>query len=272
MMSDDEDTLQLPGVRLVSKRPSARVGTTTIKATLKQPAAKAGKPGPGKKKLARKDVLNLLSSMASQSAQAKLKPCSYKHEGITVASACSGWGSELFALQRMGKMFTSCFGCEIDSQVRTLFTKTHEHHKMYADVRDPEFMSSPTCDFFFAGFPCQPFSTAGAGGGMADRVRGTVAFVLIEWIRSHRPKCFLLENVEGLYKQHKEALSLILELLVGITDSHGKSLYDVSWKILNTKTHGYIPQNRKRLFIAGVLQAGKRGPMLWPGEAIVKQC
>lgn len=280
-MSDDEDTLPLPGFRTVLKRPSGRATPTTVKTTRttvkttlfrkaeKKPAVLDGKlvSGNVERGPSKEDVAQILSSMASQAAQAKLKPCCYRHDGITVASACSGWGSELFALQRMEKRFTSCFACEIDTNVRTLFTKIHDHHKMYNDVRDPEFMSSPRSDFFFAGFPCQPFSMAGTRCGITDSVRGTVAFVLIEWIRLHRPKCFLLENVEGLYRQHKGTLALILELLVGITDSQGKSIYDVSWKILNTSTHGYIPQNRKRLFIAGVLRAAKRHPMVWPGEA-----
>ena len=105
-----------------------------------------------------------------------------------------------------------------------------------------------------------------------------------------RPKIFLLENVEGLWKLHREALCLILKVLDSMVDSCGQILhlagwcvwhclvsqyekfhvflrYDISWNMLNAKEVAGIPQNRVRLFIAGTLRVAKKRNMEWPEEA-----
>lgn len=60
----------------------------------------------------------------------------------------------------------------------------------------------PNFDYLLAGFPCQPFSSAGNRNGFAD-TRGTLFFeierILQDKINTNHPaRGFLLENVEGL--------------------------------------------------------------------------
>jgi len=42
--------------------------------------------------------------------------------------------------------------------------------------------------------------------------------------------------------------------------------YHIKWKILNSMTHGNIPQNRERIFIAGFLDKEKADAFDFPEE------
>jgi len=102
-------------------------------------------------------------------------------------------------------------------------------------------------DMLFAGFPCQPFSYAGLNLGFEDKVRGTLFFDIIEILRTHKPKMFLLENVKGL-KSHDggKTLKTIEESLISLG-------YNIKWKILNSYDFG-LPQYRERWYCVGSLQ------------------
>ncbi len=55
-----------------------------------------------------------------------------------------------------------------------------------------------------------------------------------------------------------------------LRDACGQKLYSVEWKVLNARKHGGLPQNRERLFIAGIQHQRQRGQMGWPAEVIHK--
>jgi DNA (cytosine-5)-methyltransferase 1 len=103
----------------------------------------------------------------------------------------------------------------------------------------------PDFDFLLAGFPCQPFSYAGKQKGFGD-TRGTLFFEIERFLKSHRPKGFLLENVRGL-TSHDEGrtFNTILEHLRNLG-------YGVSYLLLNSSNFG-VPQNRIRVYIVGIL-------------------
>jgi len=54
-----------------------------------------------------------------------------------------------------------------------------------------------------------------------------------------------LENVAGLMYRHKEVLNHVVAILEGFG-------YIVSWRLLDTLTHGGIPCRRKRIYIVGI--------------------
>ena len=55
------------------------------------------------------------------------------------------------------------------------------------DIREIPEESIPHADVLAAGFPCQSFSTAGAGRGFADP-RGTLFLRLSEWLKLSSPE------------------------------------------------------------------------------------
>lgn len=98
-------------------------------------------------------------------------------------------------------------------------------------------------DILCAGFPCQAFSIAGYQKGFSD-TRGTLFFDIEQIVQKHRPKVVFLENVKNLVSHDKgNTFKVILEIL------EEKLKYKVFHKILNSMTHGNVPQNRERIFI-----------------------
>jgi len=55
----------------------------------------------------------------------------------------------------------------------------------------------PKHDMLTAGFPCQPFSSAGKKKGIQDS-RGTLFEAIIKILKIHKPQYFVLENVKRL--------------------------------------------------------------------------
>jgi DNA (cytosine-5)-methyltransferase 1 len=96
--------------------------------------------------------------------------------------------------------------------------------------------------FFFAGFPCQPWSTAGKQKGVNDE-RDMIPQVT-RIILDKQPDVFVLENVKGLkskkFKDVYDRLMWDLKVICG---------YTVYERIYNAKA--VVPQNRQRIFIAG---------------------
>merc|ERR1719343_760005 len=105
---------------------------------------------------------------------------------------------------------------------------------MYEDVTIRDNTKAPHCDLYVAGFPCQPFSSAGLGQGFEDRRgRGKIFFDVRDYIAKQRPRVFVLENVYGLVTKNKgQYFAAILKAL----DQLGE--YNVSHKVLDTKDHG----------------------------------
>ena len=177
---------------------------------------------------------------------------------VTVGSGCSGWNSELFALEELFIDYQHIFSSEINikdscvrcvsvlfgfasgyerclkpvccsccltcltllsNQVKTIAAMLHHPQYFYGDVCSDAFRSAPHVDIFFGGFPCQPFSTAGDSVGICDDSgRGLIVLYLARYIKDRLPAVFVLENVLGLVTQHPSTFLAILQLLGGIID------------------------------------------------------
>jgi len=145
--------------------------------------------------------------------------------------------------------------CVLTSEIKPYAIQTlkynHHHENFVGDIFQVKNEDIPPFDFLFGGFPCQPFSASGKRNGFAD-TRGTLFFEIERIIKHHKPKGFILENVEGLVKhdlenKHDEigrTLKTILDKLENKLD------YQVSWKVLDSVNFG-VPQSRKRVFIVG---------------------
>lgn len=141
---------------------------------------------------------------------------------------------------------TKCvFTSEIKPHAISVLTQNHPEEVITGDITSAENLAKiPSFDILCAGFPCQAFSSAGNRDGFADETRGTLFFYVANILRQHKPKGFILENVEGLVNHDGgNTLRVIRETLTRIG-------YAVSYKVLNSKDFG-VPQDRKRIYIVG---------------------
>lgn len=117
-------------------------------------------------------------------------------------------------------------------------------------------MFNDSLDIVLGGFPCQPFSAAGNRLGFLD-TRGTLFFEIERIIHEstalgHKPKGFILENVEGLVKHGGvEDGATYGRTLTTIVKKLKLAGYNVYVKVLDASDFG-VPQARKRVYIVGV--------------------
>lgn len=99
-------------------------------------------------------------------------------------------------------------------------------------------------DLLCAGFPCQPFSLAGAQKGF-NEARGTLFFEIAKIIESKKPKALFLENVRHLLKHDGgktfQVVRSVLERDLG---------YTIYYQIIKASDYG-LPTHRPRLYIVG---------------------
>lgn len=100
-------------------------------------------------------------------------------------------------------------------------------------------------DILLGGFPCQPFSIAGHKKGFADKGRGDLLFGVIEILKTRKPKAVFLENVKHL-KHHDDERTF-----KRIQDELKSAGYYMKAEVLNSMTHGNVPQTRERIYIVG---------------------
>jgi len=104
----------------------------------------------------------------------------------------------------------------------------------------------PPHDLLTAGFPCQPFSSAGKKKGVRDP-RGHIFQVIIEVLQRHKPRFFILENVKRLLSMEEGThFATILNELAHLD-------YTIEWRLVNAMHFG-LPQNRQRVVILGSLE------------------
>ena len=96
-----------------------------------------------------------------------------------------------------------------------------------------------------AGFPCQPFSSAGKRQATEDP-RHLYPWIA-DGITAMRPRYVLLENVEGIISAKTGDGESVLKYVLGDLESRG---YSCTWGIFSASEVG-APHQRKRVFILG---------------------
>ena len=153
------------------------------------------------------------------------------------------------AMEELGLETECVFSSEIKPYAIKAYKGFYGNQELYGDITKVDTNKDiPDFDYLLAGFPCQPFSSAGKRNGFAD-TRGTLFFeierILKDKIKSGHPaRGFLLENVEGLINHNNgDTLNVII--------THLEKLgYYVNFKLLDSKDFG-LPQSRKRVYIVG---------------------
>ena len=151
-------------------------------------------------------------------------------------------GFEL-ALSKLSLQHQCVFTSEIKPHAITAYKTNFGNEKIYGDITEITPTSIPDFDYLLAGFPCQPFSSAGSRDGLVDD-RGGLFFYLLAILKTKRPKGFLLENVDGLL-QHDcgKTFQIMQNALYGAG-------YEIGYSVLDASDFG-VPQKRRRLYIIG---------------------
>lgn len=129
---------------------------------------------------------------------------------------------------------------------------------------DPEklakahFTNGTECDLLLGGPPCQGFSTHRIKNAGVGDSRNALIYSYFDFIRSLRPKAFLMENVPGLlWPRHSDYLKNFYKF----GTSEGYTILDPV--TLDARDFG-VPQRRKRVFILGVRERERVADLNWP--------
>ncbi len=168
---------------------------------------------------------------------------------INYIDLCCGLGGFRVALESFQKKNTNIkFNCVLSADIKDDAIKTYNlnFNENNKKINILEINDINSFDLLCAGFPCQPFSSAGNKKGFDDD-RGGIIFKIIDICKKYKPKIVILENVSNL---------IILENgkpLKRICEEFNNIGYFVSYKKLNATDFG-VPQNRERVFIVCSLE------------------
>ena len=127
-----------------------------------------------------------------------------------------------------------------------------DNRPIAGDITEIPAEEIPQHDVLAAGFPCQPFSIAGVSKknslgrkhGFQDETQGTLFFDVLQILRHHRPKAFILENVKNLMGHDKGRTFRI------ISQKLSEELnYEFHFKVIDA-AH-FLPQHRERIIMVG---------------------
>jgi len=176
---------------------------------------------------------------------------------MKVGTFFSGIGSPEQALLNLGINHEIEFACDIDKYARETYLKNFDCKNMYEDITALDMKDLSYVDLLVFGFPCQAFSMAGKRGGFED-TRGTLFYDALRYLKEHKPRYFIAENVKGLLSHDNgKTFQTIIDCLALTTNTQMSLMpfdnlgYHIYYKVLNTKDFG-IPQNRERIFIVGI--------------------
>lgn len=110
------------------------------------------------------------------------------------------------------------------------------------DIQQIDLNSIPKMEILTAGFPCQAFSSVGLQKGFEDP-RGNLFFETARVINHIKPRVVFFENVANLLKHDDgKTIEIIKNTLLELG-------YHGTYKIMNAKLYGNIPQQRNRIYI-----------------------
>ena len=159
----------------------------------------------------------------------------------------AGIGGMRLGLEKACKSLGIHSECVLTSEIKSTAIKVYQQNfnedKIWGDITEISSQQIPDFDVLLAGFPCQPFSSAGTRQGFLD-TRGTLFFEIERILKDKSPFGFLLENVEGLV-QHDDGRTLTT--IINKLEQLG---YQVKCDVLNARDFG-VPQDRKRVYITG---------------------
>lgn len=158
----------------------------------------------------------------------------------------------------LGYSAVNMFSSDVNKDCQRILLQHNCPHKFYPDIRARSNSTAPGCDWYGAGFPCQPFSMAGLHLGVNDhQERGLLVANSLDYVEKKRPGLVILENVPGiLTRPHLKLVAWIIRTL----QSFG---YQTWQQILNAADFG-VPHHRSRVYIVAILHSKLRRNFQWP--------
>lgn len=164
---------------------------------------------------------------------------------MKVCSLFSGIGGIDLGFQQAG--FDVVLANEFDKDAACTYRRNlGKNHLVEKDIRKITTNDIPDFDVLVAGFPCQPFSSAGKQKGFQDP-RGNLFFEIARIVEAKRPSVIFLENVPNLL-QHDDGKTFLT--IYNALVPYG---YAFKYRVMDAIEYGNVPQHRKRIFIVAFL-------------------
>lgn len=172
---------------------------------------------------------------------------SYPNRTIRLATSFSGIGAIEYAFKRLGLKTKIVFAGDIDTNCKKTYFANYDikEEQWHTDIHKLDAKAyKGQVDLFVGGAPCQAFSIVGEQRGFDD-TRGTLFREFARVVKECKPKVFIFENVQGLFKHDQgKTWEVVYNTF---RDYCG---YDIHFQLLNARDYG-IPQTRERLYCVG---------------------
>lgn len=172
---------------------------------------------------------------------------------IKYIDLCCGIGGFRVGIERFQQecndaiTFECVFSADIKKDALDTYNANFGTNLTPCNIYDIETL--PEFDMLCAGFPCQPFSSAGNKKGFDDK-RGGMIFQLADICSKYHPRFVVLENVSNLLLLEN---GTIINRICSLFEDIG---YTVSFRKINSATCG-VPQRRERVYIVCCLDNKK---------------
>ncbi|MCC3865932.1 DNA cytosine methyltransferase [Terrisporobacter petrolearius] len=168
-----------------------------------------------------------------------------KKDSYSVVSLFSGCGGFDLGLKESG--FNIIWANDFDKSAVEIY-RHNIGNIIQGDIREIDEKQIPNSDVIVAGFPCQPFSSAGNRLGINDE-RGNLYLECLRIINEKKPKVVIFENVRGILTSKNDDGSLLIDSINSMLEDI-KPGYTVKHKLVKASDYG-VPQNRYRvIFVA----------------------
>lgn len=159
-------------------------------------------------------------------------------------SLFSGCGGMDLSFKNAG--FTTVWANDFNQDAVKTFKQNISDTIALGSIEDFKPENTPEADIIIGGFPCQDFSVIWKQPGL-NGTRGGLYRHFLEFVRHHKPKIFIAENVRGILSANNgKAIEQI------ITDFQEiEPAYILYPKLYNFAGFG-VPQFRERVIIVGV--------------------
>ena len=225
-----------------------------------------------KKKIRKKPSAQVFKPLESEPVLIRtVQPASSRNQQLVrIGSDCSGLCPEFLAARDV--LFNDIsheFANDNNRSVRKFIQHFMPPRIMQCDIFTRNLLDlKERLSLYSAGFPCDTFTKNGKQLGLRD-LRGQVLYYVLSFIEMKSPDSFILENVAALATDFKALFHEIIQFLRALSDGSGLR-YNIYHMIIDTKTHGALPQSRKRIYIVGVKRTQMVRPFRFPQEVPMK--